>query len=98
MFKATIIIKSLSYWSFKYSSSKNLKVKDYWMYISIPTPTNKKLYEEVKAEIYIYIYISHPFGVSAALLVKTYKDRGGTYEGRKNDKEGLKKMAEWKVD
>jgi len=51
------------------------------------TPTNKKLYEEVKAEI----YKKYPkrSAYRSGLLVQEYKRRGGTYEGKKNDKEGL---------
>ena len=53
-------------------------------------PTNKKLYEEVKAEIYKK-YPKHS-AYRSGLLVQEYKRRGGTYEGKKNNKEGL---ARW---
>ena len=56
-------------------------------------PTNKKLYEEVKAEIYRK-YPEHS-AYRSGLLVQEYKRRGGTYEGKKNSKKGLEKwMAE----
>ena len=52
-------------------------------------PVNKKLYEEVKAEIYKK-YPKHS-AYRSALLVKTYKNRGGTYEGKEKQTEGLNK-------
>ena len=50
-------------------------------------PKNKKLYEEVKAEI----YKKHPkhFAYRSGLLVQEYKKRGGTYEGKENKSSGL---------
>ena len=57
---------------------------------NMPVPANKKLYEEVKAEIYAK-YPKHS-AYRSGLLVQEYKRRGGTYEGKKNDKEGL---ARW---
>ena len=48
---------------------------------------NKKLYEQVKDEIYKK-YPTHS-AYRSALLVKEYKARGGTYEGTKNKNEGL---------
>ena len=45
----------------------------------MPTPTNKKLYEEVKEEIYKK-YPKHS-AYRSGLLVQEYKRRGGTYEG-----------------
>lgn len=53
----------------------------------MPTPTNKKLYEEVKAEI--FAKYPKPSAYRSGLLVQEYKRRGGTYEGKKNEKEGL---------
>jgi len=50
-------------------------------------PANKKLYEEVKAQI--FAKYPKPSAYRSGLLVQEYKRRGGTYEGKKN-KEGLK--------
>ena len=59
---------------------------------------NKKLYEEVKKEIY-KTYPKHS-AYRSALLVKTYKERGGQYEGRKNKDEGLSRWLRetWRSD
>ena len=48
----------------------------------MPEPTNKKLYEEVKKEI----YAKHPkhSAYRSGLLVQEYKKRGGTYSGDKS--------------
>ena len=50
-------------------------------------PKNKKLYEEVKAEV----YKKHPqhSAYRSGLLVKEYKRRGGEYIGKKNEEKGL---------
>ena len=55
----------------------------------MPEPKNKKLYEEVKDEI----YKKHPkhSAYRSGLLVKEYKARGGEYIGKKNDEKGLGK-------
>ena len=53
------------------------------------TPANKKLYEQVKNEIYKKNPIHSAY--RSSLLVKTYKERGGTYLGKKNDNTGLTK-------
>ena len=52
-------------------------------------PKNKKLYEEVKNEI----YKKHPkhSAYRSGLLVKEYKRRGGEYIGKKDDEKGLGK-------
>ena len=50
-------------------------------------PNDPKLYEQVKNEIYAK-YPKHS-AYRSGLLVKTYKDRGGTYSGKKDKKEGL---------
>ena len=52
-------------------------------------PKNKKLYEEVKTEV----YKKHPqhSAYRSGLLVKEYKARGGEYIGKKNDEKGLGK-------
>ena len=55
----------------------------------MPIPTNKKLYEEVKAEIYKK-YPTHS-AYRSGLLVQEYKRRGGTYEGNEKQTEGLNK-------
>ena len=48
----------------------------------MPEPTNKKLYEEVKKEIYAK-YPKHS-AYRSGLLVKEYKSRGGGYSGDKS--------------
>jgi hypothetical protein len=53
----------------------------------MPEPTNKKLYEEVKAEIYAK-YPTHS-AYRSGLLVQEYKRRGGTYEGKESKTKGL---------
>ena len=55
----------------------------------MPEPKNKKLYEEVKNEV----YKKHPqhSAYRSSLLVKEYKARGGEYIGKKNDEKGLGK-------
>ena len=52
-------------------------------------PKNKKLYEEVKNEIYRR-YPQHS-AYRSGLLVKTYKAKGGEYIGKKDDEKGLGK-------
>ena len=56
----------------------------------MPEPSNKELYEEVKKEV--YAKYQKPSAYRSGLLVQEYKRRGGTYEGKKNNKEGL---ARW---
>ena len=53
----------------------------------MPEPKDKKLYEKVKEEI----YKKHPkhSAYRSGLLVKEYKKRGGTYEGKENKSSGL---------
>ena len=62
----------------------------------MPEPVNKKLYEEVKSEIYKK-YPNHS-AYRSGLLVKEYKRRGGTYEGKETQTEGLNRWfrEEWK--
>ena len=62
----------------------------------MPTPINKELYEQVKKEV--YAKYQKPSAYRSGLLVQEYKRRGGTYEGKKNDKEGLKLWfaSKWK--
>jgi hypothetical protein len=61
----------------------------------MPTPTNKKLYEEVKEEIYKK-YPKHS-AYRSGLLVQEYKRRGGTYEGKEKQTEGLNRwfLEKW---
>ena len=51
------------------------------------TPSNTKLYEQVKHEIYKKNPVHSAY--RSALLVKTYKERGGTYKGKENKSSGL---------
>ena len=62
----------------------------------MPEPKNKKLYEEVKDEIYAK-HKKHS-AYRSGLLVKEYKARGGTYIGKKDDEKGLGLWfrSEWK--
>ena len=50
-------------------------------------PTNKTLYEKVKAEIYKK-YPQHS-AYRSGLLVKEYKSQGGKYSGKENQSTGL---------
>ena len=50
-------------------------------------PTNKKLYEKVKAEIYKK-YPKHS-AYRSGLLVQEYMRHGGTYKGQDKQHEGL---------
>ena len=50
-------------------------------------PTDKKLYEKVKAEIYKK-YPKHS-AYRSGLLVQEYKRQGGTYKGKEKQDEGL---------
>ena len=53
----------------------------------MPEPKNKKLYEEVKDEIYAK-HKKHS-AYRSGLVVQEYKKRGGTYIGKKDDEKGL---------
>ena len=55
----------------------------------MPTPVNKELYEQVKKEVYAK-YPKHS-AYRSGLLVQEYKRRGGTYEGKEKQTEGLNK-------
>ena len=59
-------------------------------------PTDKKLYEKVKAEIYKK-YPKHS-AYRSGLLVKEYKSQGGKYSGKENQSTGLNRWfrEEWK--
>jgi hypothetical protein len=59
-------------------------------------PTNTKLYEEVKREIYNK-YPKHS-AYRSGLLVKEYLRRGGRYSGKKREDTGLSKWfnEEWR--
>ena len=61
-----------------------------------PTPTNMKLYNQVKEEIYKK-YPKHS-AYRSGLLVQEYKKRGGTYKGTESNTQGLKRWfrEEWK--
>ena len=60
------------------------------------TPTDKKLYEKVKTDIYKK-YPQHS-AYRSGLLVKEYKSRGGTYSGKENQSTGLNRWFKenWK--
>ena len=62
----------------------------------MPEPTNKKLYEEVKKEIYAK-YPKHS-AYRSGLLVQEYKKRGGKYKGKEKKDEGLNLWyaSDWK--
>jgi hypothetical protein len=62
----------------------------------MPEPKNKKLYEEVKEDIYKK-YPKHS-AYRSGLLVQEYKRRGGTYEGEEKGAEGLNRWfaEKWK--
>ena len=61
----------------------------------MPTPKNKELYEKVKKEIYKK-YPKHS-AYRSGLLVKKYKEKGGTYEGdKKKGTLGRWFKEEWK--
>ena len=62
----------------------------------MPEPSDKKLYEKVKEEIYNK-YPKHS-AYRSGLLVKEYKSRGGKYIGKENDSTGLNLWfrSEWK--
>ena len=50
-------------------------------------PKNKTLYEKVKKEIYKKIPKHSAY--RSGLVVKEYKKRGGTYQGKKKEEKGL---------
>jgi len=52
----------------------------------MPTPVDKALYEQVKKEA-DKVY-AKPSAYKSGWIVKTYKDRGGTYSGKKGE-EGI---------
>ena len=51
------------------------------------TPTDKKLYEKVKSEIYKKYPVHSAY--RSGLLVKEYKSQGGKYSGKENQSSGL---------
>ena len=63
----------------------------------MPEPKNKKLYEEVKDEIYAK-HKKHS-AYRSGLLVQEYKKRGGTYTGKENKSSGLNRWfrEDWKT-
>ena len=50
-------------------------------------PADQKLYDKVKKEIYAKYPVHSAY--RSGLLVKTYKERGGTYIGKENKSSGL---------
>tara|TARA_R110000803_G_scaffold116476_1_gene185071 strand:- start:456 stop:812 length:357 start_codon:yes stop_codon:yes gene_type:complete len=60
-------------------------------------PSDKKLYEKVKKEIYKK-YPKHS-AYRSGLLVKEYKERGGKYTGKKKSNKGLSRWfkEKWKT-
>ncbi len=60
-------------------------------------PKNQKLYDKVKKELYAEMPKHSAY--RSGLLVKLYKKRGGTYEGKKDDKKGLSRWfkEKWKT-
>ena len=60
-------------------------------------PKDKKLYEQVKKEIYAK-YPQHS-AYRSGLLVKEYKKRGGAYIGKENQSKGLNRWfkEKWKT-
>ena len=62
------------------------------------TPTNKKLYEQVKNEAKRRFSV-WPSAYGSQWLVKTYKSRGGKYSGEKNQNEGVARWnkEKWKL-
>jgi|TARA_R100000654_G_C2683925_1_gene127678 hypothetical protein len=63
----------------------------------MPTPTNQKLYDKVKAEIKKKVPKHSAY--RSGLIVKEYKKRGGKYEGAKNEKKGLSRWfkEDWRT-
>ena len=57
-------------------------------------PAKKKLYEKVKDEIYKK-YPKHS-AYRSGLLVKSYKEAGGVYKGKKKEDEGLSRWFDEK--
>ena len=57
-------------------------------------PKNKKLYNEIKADV--KQDMKWPSAYASAALSKKYKERGGTYEGKKGKKlsEAIKRISE----
>ena len=55
--------------------------------MSKPTPLNIELYNRVKEEIYKKYPVHSAY--RSGLIVKTYKQLGGEYSGKKNKNEGL---------
>ena len=59
-------------------------------------PSDKKLYEKVKAEIYKKYPVHSAY--RSGLLVKEYKSQGGKYSGKENNSSGLNRWfrEDWK--
>lgn len=62
----------------------------------MPEPANAELYKKIKDKIYSQ-YPKHS-AYRSGLLVKSYKEAGGTYKGNKKEDEGLSLWfrSEWK--
>ena len=60
----------------------------------MPIPSNKELYDKIKKQI----ISKHPqhSAYRSGLIVKAYKEAGGTYEGTKPSKTGLKRWFDEK--
>ena len=59
-------------------------------------PLDKELYERLKKEIWEQYKV--PSAYRSAQLVKRYKEAGGTYSGKKDDNQGIKRWMNeaWK--
>ena len=55
-----------------------------------PEPVDKNLYEKVKKEAKRK-FTAFPSAYASAWIVREYKRRGGTYKGRKQEDEGLRR-------
>ena len=53
----------------------------------MPTPANKELYEKIKKKLYEEMPKHSAY--RSSILVKRYKEAGGTYIGKKNKNSGL---------
>lgn len=60
----------------------------------MPNPKNKKLYNKIKADV--KQDMKWPSAYASAALSKKYKERGGTYEGKKGTKlsDAIKRISE----
>jgi len=63
--------------------------------MSKPVPTNKRLYNQVKAEAKKK-FKTWPSAYGSAWLVKEYKRRGGSYSGKKSSTSGISRWMDEK--